>query len=201
MPDSDDTGSGGMQGDRLIAFSDGVTAIIVTIMVLDLHAPTTSRLTELLHLLPTMCSYALSFLLVSIYWVNHHHLFFANRRVDRSVLWLNIHFLFWLSLFPLGTAYVSATRGAPIAVAAYAALGVATALAFRFLGTAASRRNNDVPIVTEVGPSRRRKSTLALFANILAVPAAFVATPLAFSLLALPAALYFLPDARVEQQS
>ncbi len=83
-----------MQGDRLIAYSDGVIAIIVTIMVLELHAPSTPQLALLLHLWPTFGAYALSFLLVSIYWVNHHHLLFANRRIDRDVLWLNIHFLF-----------------------------------------------------------------------------------------------------------
>ena len=188
----------GMQGDRLIAYSDGVIAIIVTIMVLELHAPSTPQLALLLHLWPTFGAYALSFLLVSIYWVNHHHLLFANRRIDRDVLWLNIHFLFWLSLFPFATAYVSATRGAPIAVAIYAALGVATAAAFRFLGVALSRRNAHVAVVAEVAPGRRRKNTLALLANLAALPAAFVSTPLAFALLAIPAALYFLPDARVE---
>ena len=146
-----------MQGDRLIAYSDGVIAIIVTIMVLELHAPSTPQLASLLHLWPTFGAYALSFLLVSIYWVNHHHLLFANRRIDRDVLWLNIHFLFWLSLFPFATAYVSATRGAPIAVAIYAALGVATAAAFRFLGVALSRRNAHVTVVAQVAPGRRRK--------------------------------------------
>ena len=188
----------GMQADRLVAYSDGVIAIIVTIMVLELHAPTSSDPGALVRLWPTFSAYALSFLLVSIYWVNHHHLLHSNRRIGRDVLWLNIHFLFWLSLFPFATAYLSATRGAALATALYATLGVAAAAAFRFLGVSLSRRNLDSAVVARIAPDRRRKNTWALCANALAVPVAFVSTPLALALLTVPAALYFLPDARAE---
>ena len=190
---------GAMQADRLVAYSDGVVAIIVTIMVLELHAPSSRDPAALLALWPTFSAYALSFLLVSIYWVNHHHLLHSNRLIGRDVLSLNIHFLFWLSLFPFATAYLSTTRGAPLATALYAGLGLAAAMAFRFLGDGLSRRNADSAVVARVAPDRRRKNTLALMANLAALPAAFVSAPLALALLVVPAVLYFLPDARVEQ--
>ena len=159
-----------MHADRLAAFSDGVVAIIITIMVLELHAPETADRTALTHLLPIMASYALSFLLVAIYWVNHHHLLHSNRRIGRDVLWLNIHWLFWLSLFPFATAYIGNTRGAPIAVMMYAGLGTATAIAFRLLGVSLSRRNAENAVVSLIAPSRRRKNTVALLANVAAIP-------------------------------
>ena len=187
-----------MHADRLAAFSDGVVAIIITIMVLELHAPDTADRTALTHLLPIMASYALSFLLVAIYWVNHHHLLHSNRRIGRDVLWLNIHWLFWLSLFPFATAYIGNTRGAPIAVMMYAGLGTATAIAFRLLGVSLSRRNAENAVVSLIAPSRRRKNTVALLANAAAIPTAMIWTPLAFAFLTLPALLYFLPDARAE---
>jgi uncharacterized membrane protein len=189
---------GGMQGDRLVAYSDGVIAIIVTIMVLDLHAPTAGDPRLLLKLWPAVSTYALSFLLVSIYWVNHHHLLQANRRIGRDVLWLNLLWLFCLSLFPFATAYVSGTRGAPWAIAIYAALAAATGLAFLLLGMSLSRRNADVDVVKLIAGQRQRKSLIALALNIAAIFFAFVSTPIALLCLGLPALSYFLPDKRVE---
>ncbi|MDB5641111.1 MAG: hypothetical protein JWN07_428 [Hyphomicrobiales bacterium] len=191
----------GMQADRLAAYSDGVIAIIVTIMVLELHAPTSADPNLLLHLGPTASAYALSFLLVSIYWVNHHHLLHSNRRIGSDVLWFNILWLFCLSLFPFATAYVSGTRGAPIAIAIYACLGTATGLAFFLLGNSISRRNADVAIVSKIAVSRQRKNIAALAFNILAVPLAFVSVPVALLCLAVPAIAYFLPDRRVESHA
>jgi uncharacterized membrane protein len=187
-----------MQGDRLVAYSDGVIAIIVTIMVLDLHAPTSGDPRLLIKLWPVISTYALSFLLVSIYWVNHHHLLQANRRIGRDVLWFNVLWLFCLSLFPFATAYVSGTRGAPSAIALYGALATASGLAFLLLGISLSRRNADVDVVSRIAGQRQRKNLVALALNIAAVFFAFVSTPLALICLALPAIAYFLPDKRVE---
>lgn len=186
-----------MSGDRLAAYSDGVIAIIVTIMVLDLHAPERGDIAALAAVWPTFAAYALSFVLVSIYWVNHHHLLLTNPRMDGTAMWLNIHWLFWLSVFPFATVYLSKTAAAPLALTSYAVLGVLTAIAYRLLGTYLSRLNAGSGIVDEVGPGRRRKNSLALLANVLAIPAAFLSQPLALVLLVLPAALYFVPDPRV----
>ena len=186
-----------MGGDRLAAYSDGVIAVIVTIMVLDLHAPESGDLTSLLRVWPTFTAYALSFVLVSIYWVNHHHLLLTNKRVDRVAMWLNIHWLFWLSLFPFATAYLSKTAAAPLSLASYAVLGLFTAAAYRLLGTRLSGLNAGNGIVDEVGPDRRRKNSLAMAANLVAIPAAFLWRPASMILLILPALLYFVPDGRV----
>lgn len=186
-----------MSGARLAAYSDGVIAIIVTIMVLDLHAPDCGDAAALWATWPTFAAYALSFVLVSIYWVNHHHLLLTNPRMDRTAMWLNVQWLFWLSMFPFATAYLSRTGAAPLALTCYATLGVVTALAYRLLGTRLSRLNAGDRLVDEVAPDRRRKNTLALFANLLAIPTAFSFRPLAVLLLAIPAGLYFLPDPRV----
>lgn len=140
----------------------------------------------------------MSFLLVSIYWVNHHHLLQANRRIGRDVLWFNLIWLFCLSLFPFATAYMSGTRGAPSAIALYGALATTTGLAFLLLGISLSRRNTDVDVVSRISGERQRKNLVALALNIAAVLFAFVSTPLALICLALPAIAYFLPDKRVE---
>ena len=189
--------SGLMSAERLAAYSDGVIAIIVTIMVLDLHAPDRGEISALWATWPTFAAYALSFVLVSIYWVNHHHLLLTNPRMDGATMWLNIQWLFWLSMFPFATAYLSRTEAAPLALTSYATLGVLTAVAYRLLGTRLSCLNAGVGIVDEVAPDRRRKNTLALLANLLAIPAAFTFRPLAVLLLVIPAALYFAPDPRV----
>lgn len=117
-----DSRSEGIDAGRMEAFSDGVIAIIVTIMVLELRPPEDVGPAALVPLWPTFLAYALSFSLVAIYWVNHHNLLHAARRVGNDTLWLNVHFLFWLSLFPFAAAYIGDTRGAPFSVALYAGL-------------------------------------------------------------------------------
>ena len=107
---------------RLEAFSDGVIAIIITIMVLELHAPESARLEDLQPLVPIFLSYLLSFALLGTWWNNHHHLLHAAKVIDSRVLWANLHLLFWLSLFPFGTAWVGQNDFAPIPVATYGAL-------------------------------------------------------------------------------
>lgn len=187
-----------MRGDRLSAYSDGVIAIIVTIMVLDLHAPSSGDVRLLVALWPTFIAYALSFLLVSIYWVNHHHLLHSNRRIGRDVLWFNLLWLFCLSLFPFATAFMSRTKGDAVAIAVYALLATVTALSFLFLGNSLSRHNLDVQLVATIASSRRKKNAAALLINLTALGAAFVSRPAALACLALPALTYFLPDRRVE---
>ena len=108
-----------MHKNRLEAFSDGVLAIIITIMVLELKRPNGNELTALIGLLPVFLSYLLSFIYVGIYWNNHHHLFHATQRVSAGILWANLHLLFWLSLFPFATAWLGEEHVAPIPTAFY----------------------------------------------------------------------------------
>ncbi|MEQ7874928.1 TMEM175 family protein [Sphingomonas sp. ASV193] len=187
-----------MGAERLAAYSDGVVAIIVTIMVLDLHPPARADVASLARLWPVFSAYVLSFLIVSIYWMNHHHLLHANRRIGRDVMWFNLLWLFCLSLFPFTTAFVSSSRGSPLAVSLYALLGSLTGFAFLLLGVSLSRRNADVEVVGRIARQRQRKNLFALALNVAAVFLAFVWVPLALACLALPAIAYFLPDRRVE---
>src|SRR5438046_7124997 len=119
-----------MQKNRLEAFSDGVLAIIITIMVLELKVPHATGLADLEPLLPVFLSYLLSFLYVGIYWNNHHHLFQAARRVNGATLWANLHLLFWLSLIPFVTSWVGESHFAAMPAAAYGTVLLLSAIAF-----------------------------------------------------------------------
>src|SRR5438093_392809 len=119
-----------MSKNRLELFSDAVIAIIITITVLELRAPEGSALADLGRLWPTFATYALSFVLLGTYWANHHHLLQTAKTVDGRVLWANLHLLFWLSLFPFGTAWVGNSTFAPVPVAAYGLLWLLTAIAY-----------------------------------------------------------------------
>src|SRR5215813_6062740 len=122
-----------MSKTRLEAFSDGVIAIIITIMVLELHAPAEASWAALLPLLPIFVSYVLSFVLLGIYWNNHHHLLQAIKHVDGRVLWANLHLLFWLSLIPFGTAWMGENNFAPWPVALYGIVMMLAAVAYYLL--------------------------------------------------------------------
>lgn len=185
-----------MDAGRMEAFSDGVIAIIVTIMVLDLRPPEAASPLALFHLWPTFLAYVLSFTLVATYWVNHHHLLHAARAVEADVLWLNIHWLFWLSLTPFATAYLGATRGAAFATLVYSALSAVLAFSYLLLTRAVTRRNAHVPEVRALASKRQTKNILSMAAILAAMPAAYVWQPLALALLAAPAVAYFLPEGR-----
>lgn len=174
------------------AFSDGVIAIIVTIMVLELRPPERVGLNALIPLWPTFLAYALSFSLVAIYWVNHHNLLHAARRVGNDTLWLNVHFLFWLSLFPFAAAYIGDTRGAPFSVALYAALSTIVAGAYAFLNRNLIRRNPAASTAGDVA-GRRLKNLAAIGLTASAIPLAFVNETVAVVLLAAPAIAYIMP--------
>ncbi len=122
-----------MSSERIKAFSDGVLAIIITIMVLELKAPHGEDFSDLAQVGPTFLAYVLSFLYVAIYWNNHHHLFCAVEKVNGAVLWANIHLLFWLSLMPFASAWASDTHFARIPVALYGCVLLAAALAYAVL--------------------------------------------------------------------
>ncbi len=130
-----------MHKGRLEAFSDGVIAIIITIMVLELKVPEGHELASLKQVLPHLCAYVLSFVYVGIYWNNHHHLLHATERISGSVLWANLHLLFWLSLLPFATEWLGVTHSAPQPTALYGVLLLFAAIAYYILQTAITRRH------------------------------------------------------------
>ncbi len=195
---SEDAPAGGMDAGRLKAFSDGVIAVVITIMVLELKPPSTDTPAALLAVWPVFLAYVLSFLLVAIYWVNHHHLFKVARLVGARSLWLNILWLFCLSLYPFSTAYLGKAGIAPLPVALYAVVSALTVLAYLLLGRDLSGRNAHVEIVRAIARGRQRKGMVASAANIVAVPVAFVSPAGALVLLAAPAVAYFWPSRKVE---
>jgi len=129
-----------MEKDRLLAFSDGVVAIIITIMVLELKVPHGSSLEDLTGVLPTFLSYVLSFVYVAIYWNNHHHLLYTVNRVDGFILWANTHLLFWLSLVPFATAWMGENHFAKVPTAVYGVALLMPALAYPLLQKPMLRR-------------------------------------------------------------
>jgi uncharacterized membrane protein len=184
---------------RLEAFSDGVMAILITIMVLELGVPHGDKLEDLAPLGPIFLSYVLSFLNLGIYWNNHHHLLQAASRVDGRVLWANLHLLFWLSLFPFGTAWMGENSFAPIPVAAYGVVLLAAALAYYLLVRALiAREGSDSLLAQAVGNDRKGKISPLLYA--IAIPIALVAPWVSFAIYVLMAMIWFVPDLRIERR-
>ncbi len=188
-----------MKTTRLEAFSDGVIAIIITIMVLELKVPHDTSLGSLLEMWPVFFSYALSFITVAIYWMNHHHLIHMVRRIDSGVMWANMGFLFVLSLLPFATAYLGENHGARLAVAVYGLVTTACGIAYYALRHAVACQTRDEPKLQELHRCMLRKNRLAAGIHLLAVSLVFVSTWLSLAILMLPAAMYFIPDKQVEK--
>ncbi|MFN8482646.1 MAG: TMEM175 family protein [Anaerolineae bacterium] len=187
-----------MSKGRMEAFSDGVIAIIITIMVLELRPPTSSDWSALQPLIPTFVSYILSFVLVGIYWNNHHHLLQAAERVDGRVLWANLHLLFWLSLFPFVTVWMGDTHFASGPVALYAAIGTMAGVAYALLSRALIRlHGRDSVLAGAVGD--QSKERLSVGVMLVTIPLAFVNSWAAFGLLVLVSVVWFIPDSRIER--
>jgi uncharacterized membrane protein len=183
---------------RLEAFSDGVLAIIITIMVLELKVPHGADLAALLPLLPVFLSYVLSFIYIGIYWNNHHHLLHATRHVSGPILWANLHLLFWLSVVPFVTGWMGENHFAPLPVALYGCVLLLAGTAYHILTLALlARHGSDSPLARAIGRDRKGKVSLLIYA--LAVPLAFVAWWLAMALYALVAVIWLIPDQRIEK--
>jgi uncharacterized membrane protein len=183
---------------RLEAFSDGVIAIIITIMVLELKVPHGEDFSALVPLVPAFCAYVLSFIYVGIYWSNHHHLCHAIQRVNGSVLWANLHLLFWLSLFPITTDWMGESHLRPVPTACYGFVLFMTALAWYILTRALTAMHGDNAQLTQaLGADRKGKSSVVLY--LMAIAAAFWQPWLAALIYALVAALWLVPDRRIER--
>jgi uncharacterized membrane protein len=183
---------------RMEAFSDGVIAIIITIMVLELRVPHGADLDSLRPLAPLFLSYVLSFVYLGIYWNNHHHLLHAARHVDGRILWANLHLLFWLSLIPFVTGWMGENHFAALPVAVYGAVLLLAAIAYfiltRVLLTLHAR---DSVLATALG--RDFKGVVSLVLYLAAVPLAFVDPRLALALYILVAVIWLVPDRRIER--
>jgi uncharacterized membrane protein len=183
---------------RLEAFSDGVIAIIITIMVLELRPPEGTAVGDLFPVVPAFSIYALSFALLGIYWANHHHLLQAARTVDGLALWANLHLLFWLSLVPFGTAWVGDSGFASVPVAIYGAVLLLAAIAYYGLVRALIRVPGQTDaIAIAVGRDTKGKVSPLLYA--LAIPVALLAPWLAMAIYLFVAVMWIVPDRRMER--
>jgi len=184
---------------RLEAFSDGVIAIIITIMVLELRAPDGTDLSSLRPLLPIFLMYVLSFLVLGIYWNNHHHMFHAADHVNGKVLWANLHLLFWLSLFPFGTAWMGENHLAPVPTAGYGVILLLAGIAYYILERqiiAAQGKNSRLAVA--VGSDWKGRISPALYA--VGIPLAFVSPWISTALYVAVALLWLVPDSRIERE-
>jgi uncharacterized membrane protein len=188
----------GMGKGRLEAFSDGVLAIIITIMVLELKVPSTPDLNALAPLVPVFLSYLLSFVFVAIYWNNHHHLLQATRHVNGRILWANMHLLFWLSLIPFVTGWMGQTNFGAWPVAVYGMIMLLAGFAYFVLTRVLiAHHGRESPLAVAVGEDIKGKLSLLIYAA--AIPLAFVEARLACALYALVAIMWLIPDRRIEK--
>ena len=187
-----------MTKSRLEAFSDGVIAIIITIMVLELKVPHGSDLTALQPLLPVALSYLLSFVFLGIYWNNHHHMFQAVKQVNGGILWANLHLLFWLSLIPAVTHWLGENYTAPWPVAAYGVVLLAAGFAYYILAHAlVAHHGPGSPLHVALGRDFKGKISLVIYA--VAIATAFYATRVACALYIVVAIMWLVPDPRIER--
>jgi uncharacterized membrane protein len=187
-----------MTRNRLEAFSDGVIAILITIMVLELRPPHGVDLRQLGPLVPRLLSYLLSFVFLAIYWNNHHHLLHAVQRVDGRVLWANIHLLFWLSLVPFVTAWMGEHGAAPLTVAAYGVVLLLAAVAYFLLTRALLRLHpKDSVLARALGADWKGKASV--LAYLAAVALAFVNRWAAVAIYVVVALVWLVPDRRIER--
>ncbi len=187
-----------MHKGRLEAFSDGVFAIIITIMVLELKVPRGTDLAALRELLPVFLSYVLSFAYVGIYWNNHHHLFQVVKHVRGAVLWANLHLLFWLSLFPFVTGWMGENHFASLPVVVYGGVLIMAALAYFILVRVLLAGHGPASALAQaIGSDFKGKISVVLYAGGLAL--AFVSAWLGVALYTIVALLWLCPDRRIEQ--
>ena len=182
---------------RLEAFSDGVLAIIITIMVLELRPPNGATLDAIAPLLPKLLAYVLSFVYLGIYWVNHHHLLRAVHTISSATLWANLDLLFWLSLVPVGTAWIGDTGFAPVPVAVYGFLLLMPAVAFSILVGALVRVPGQNPALAEVLGSDV-KGKISIVAYAISIPIALIVPAASVVIFTVVAAMWFVPDRRFE---
>ena len=189
-----------MSTGRMEAFSDGVIAILITIMVLDLKVPHGDSLAALKPLSHTLLSYLMSFVYLGIYWNNHHHLLHTVRTVNGGILWANLHLLFWLSLVPFVTGWMGENRFAPLPTAMYGVVLLLAAAAYFILqGGILAQQGPDSALARAIGEDLKGKASLGLY--LTAIPLAFYRPWLAGAVYALVALIWLIPDRRIERMA
>ena len=187
-----------MSKSRLEAFSDGVLAIIITIMVLELHIPHGADLAALKPLAPVFLCYVLSFVFVGIYWNNYHHMLQAVRRISGGALWANLHLLFWLSLLPVVTGWMGTNDFNALPTALYGVILLMSGVAYTILSRALiAADGKDSLLLKAIGPDRKGRASLALYA--VAIPAAFWKCWISQVVYVVVALMWLIPDRRIER--
>jgi uncharacterized membrane protein len=187
-----------MDSKRLEAFSDGVIAIIITIMVLELKIPHGDHISDLKPLLPVILSYILSFIYVGIYWNNHHHMLFAVEKINGSVLWANLHLLFWLSVIPFVTGWMGENHFTQWPVIIYGFVLLMNGLAYTILARLLIRQSGeDSKLAKAFGNDSKGKLSVLLYASAIAV--AFIHPFISMAVYFIVAAMWFIPDKRIER--
>ena len=188
-----------MEKDRLLAFSDGVIAIIITIMVLELKAPHEATLAALCALAPIFLSYVISFVYVAIYWNNHHHMLHTAGHVTGGILWANTHLLFWLSLIPFATAWLGQTYISALPMALYGFILLMCALAYAILQKVIIRAHGQKsPLAKAIGRGLKEKISVAFY--LVAIGVAFIAPAFSQLLYLAVALMWLIPDRRIEKR-
>jgi uncharacterized membrane protein len=184
---------------RLEAFSDGVIAILITIMVLELKVPHGTDAASMRPLVPVFLTYVLSYIYLGIYWNNHHHMLHATQRVNGAVLWANLHLLFWLSLVPFTTGWMGENHLAPLPTAAYGVVMLCAALSYTILQmTIIASEGQQSTLAAAVGRDAKGKLSLVLY--LAAIGLAFVHTALSAAIYVLVALIWLVPDKRIESR-
>lgn len=187
-----------MTKNRLEAFSDGVIAIIITIMVLELKIPHGSELNSLFPLLPVFLSYVLSFLYLAIYWNNHHHMLHTVKDISGGILWANLHLLFWLSLVPFSTGWMGENHFTPMPVALYGVILLMAAIAYFILQNQIIRKQGQNSILKKaIGSDIKGKVSPVLY--VIAIPFAFISTWVSEAIYLIVALMWLIPDKRIER--
>ncbi|HET9177332.1 MAG TPA: TMEM175 family protein [Terriglobia bacterium] len=187
-----------MNKGRMEAFSDGVLAVIITIMVLEMKSPHGTSLAALRPLVPVFLSYVLSFVYIGIYWSNHHHLLHATQRVSGSTLWANLHLLFWLSLVPFTTAWMGENHFTPWPVALYGMVLLLAAIAYFILTQRLIvLHGRSSTLATSIGSDVKGRISIAIYAA--AIPLAFAQTSISEACYIIVAVMWLIPDRRIER--
>lgn len=188
-----------MNSSRLEAFSDGVIAILITIMVLELKIPHGSDFTSLAPLLPVMLTYVLSFINLGIYWNNHHHMLQATEAINGKILWANLHLLFWLSLVPFTTGWMGENKFAPLPTAVYGVVLLCAAMAYTILQSLiVHEKGENKKLADAVGHDTKGKLSIAVY--LIGIALAFVNQWLALAAYVAVAAIWLVPDRRIEEK-
>ncbi len=188
-----------MNKSRMEAFSDGVLAVIITVMVLEMKSPRGATLTALRPVIPVFLTYILSFVYLGIYWNNHHHLLHATQRVNGTTLWANLHLLFWLSLIPFTTAWMGENHFESLPVAVYGVVLLLAGVAYFILTNALiNLHGQGSTLATSIGRDRKGRISIAIYA--LAIPLAFAEPWIAGACYVVVAITWLIPDRRIERK-